>query len=140
MKNFNISIHDITRSNLQAVQEINSLLKHNNLEKISLLLIPKYHKREDIREIKDFLKNISKGKEIILHGYYHIEEKELNFLNRLFTSREGEVLSISLEEFEHRVKEGIKVLKLHRLKTKRVHSPCMADKKKAYKNFKKMWF
>lgn len=139
MKKFNISLHDITISNFKEVLEIIGLLQYYGINRYSLLIIPKYHNKEDIRDIKDKLMDISKGKEIILHGFFHLGKKE-RFINRLFTSGEGEVLSIDIDEFEKRVREGVKILNSVGLYPDGYIAPAWLIKKEHIKRLKKFGF
>jgi hypothetical protein len=112
-----------------------------NVKKVSCLLIPKYHKKEEIKEIKETLKSLTKDKEIVLHGFYHKAEKENPLsINRLFTSGEGEDLSISLKEFEKRLKEGLKILNSMDLKPEGYIAPAWLIRRKHIKILKKYGF
>lgn len=91
MKQFNVSIHDITKSYRKNIIKLISLLEEIGINKVSLLLVPIYHKKESLIEIEDFIKELSKDKEIILHGLYHKAKgkKSLTLKNRIFTKGEG---------------------------------------------------
>ncbi|RMA92516.1 polysaccharide deacetylase family protein [Hydrogenothermus marinus] len=142
MKKFNISIHDITKTNMENVIKIIFFLEDLGIKKISLLLIPKYHNKEDILEIKDYLKDIIPNREIILHGFYHKADKVniFNIKNRLFTSGEGEVLNLSLKEFENRLREGLKLLNSINLYPEGYIAPAWLIKKENIKLLKKYGF
>lgn len=110
MKYFNVSIHDVTPSSLDQVKAISNLLSELGIEKITYLVIPKYHGEDDIAHHVDDLKNIIGKNEIAMHGYTHNGKKNwaLSYM-KLFTDGEGEFISYS--ELRIRIVLGLDILK-----------------------------
>ncbi len=104
----NVSIHDVTKSNLKDVQTLLELLDNLSVKKITLLLIPFYHEKESLEEIKDWLYEHLEGKEIVLHGYTHKSGKFNDFRDFL-TRQEGEFAYYN--DLEDRLNKAIKILK-----------------------------
>ncbi len=109
-KLLNISIHDVCPSNLENVMAIRNLLSENGITRISFLLIPFYHEKESLLDIKSQIKELIKDNEAILHGYTHMSRDFKNFdYRKLLTNKEAEFL---LEEnLSLRLDKGIRMLK-----------------------------
>jgi predicted deacetylase len=103
----NVSIHDITRSNIEMVEDLLDFLQNFGIEKISFLLIPYYHEKESLTQIKDWLSSNIKDNEVILHGYTHKSGK-FNDYRDFLTNQEGEFAFYN--DIENRVVKGLKIL------------------------------
>lgn len=103
----NVSIHDITKSNVEMVDDLLEFLNNFNVEKITFLLIPYYHEKESLFEIKDWLLNNVKDNEVVLHGYTHKSGKLKNFKDFL-TNNEAEFEYYT--DIEDRILKGLKIL------------------------------
>ncbi|MGC9285923.1 MAG: DUF2334 domain-containing protein [Hydrogenobaculum sp.] len=108
-KLLNISIHDVCPSNLKNVLALQNLLKENGITRISLLLIPFYHEKETLLDIKSEILELTKNSEAILHGYTHMSKDFGKYdYRRIFTNKEAEFL---LEDnLSQRLEKGIKML------------------------------
>ncbi len=117
MKYFNVSIHDVTSSSLKQVQQISSLLTELGINKITYLVVPKYHDEDNIILYSNELKSIIGTHEIAMHGYTHNGKKTfpLSYM-KLFTDGEGEF--ISTLELRIRVILGLDILKKAELNPK----------------------
>lgn len=109
MKYINVSIHDLTKSNLNQVRQLMKVLGEEGVENITLLIIPFYHYIESITEICDEIKQLTGRREIVLHGYTHLGLKfsALSY-KRFFTSYEGEF--VCFRDIAHRLQEGLQLL------------------------------
>lgn len=108
MKYINISIHDITKSNLPLVKDTVHFLRSIDIDKLTFLLIPKYHNIEVISEIIDDIRPIIQGGEVVLHGYTHLGKRfsPLSYRN-IFTNTEGEF--ISFDDIYSRIINGLRI-------------------------------
>lgn len=104
----NVSVHDITKSNLEMVEEMLEFLDNLSVEKLTLLLIPFYHEKESLLEIKQWIDKNIKDNEVVLHGYTHKSGRFYDFRD-LLTNQEGEFAYY--QDIEERIKKGLEVLK-----------------------------
>ncbi len=105
-KFFNVSIHDVTPSFLNHVKLISDLLSDLGIKKITYLVIPNYHGKENILRCVDELKRLIGKNEIALHGYTHLGRKDWLFSYRkLLTDNEGEFVSFS--NIKYRIDQGL---------------------------------
>lgn len=133
----NVSIHDITKSNLENIQTLIEVLDAYSVKKISLLVIPFYHEKETLEDIKDWLYKNLKDKEIILHGYTHQSGKFNNFRDFL-TDKEGEFAYY--ENLEERLNKAINILKNLEINSRGFIPPAWLIDKEHLKLLKKFGF
>ncbi len=108
-KLLNISIHDVCPSNIKNVIALKELLQKNGINHISYLLIPFYHEKESLIDIKSQIQELIKNNEAILHGYTHMSRdfKKYDY-RKIFTHKEAEFL---LEEnLSKRLEKGLEML------------------------------
>ncbi|WP_028950606.1 polysaccharide deacetylase family protein [Sulfurihydrogenibium subterraneum] len=104
----NVSIHDITKSNLEMIEELLEFLNNLGVENLTFLLIPFYHEKGSLFEIKQWLYENIKDNEVVLHGYTHKSGKFYSYKD-LLTNQEGEFAYY--QDTEERIKKGLEMLK-----------------------------
>lgn len=106
---FNIAVHDVTASSYEQIEKIHSFLSALGIKKATYLIIPKYHDKESIHDIKDKLKILTSGQEIALHGYTHKGKYTPRYsVMKLITDGEGEFISYA--DLKERLARGIGLL------------------------------
>jgi predicted deacetylase len=119
-----ISLHDVTPYHLTRILKAEQSMKQWGVEKISFCFVPEYHKlhRKNNKQLfTDFYQWILEKKnydiEWILHGYYHLEDKNsdvgqrFSILNRIWkntfhTANEAEFLHLTSGEINERLQRG----------------------------------
>ena len=112
-KDLVVSIHDIARSNREAVADMLSELARIRVRACSLLVVPDYHHQGPFHEDPKFvawLRDLeAQGHEIVIHGYYHerparsAESARDKFFTRFYTRGEGEFYDLSYDDALHRI-------------------------------------
>mgnify|MGYP001772903250 CR=1 FL=1 len=133
----NVSIHDITKSNLEMIEELLEFLNNLGVEKLTFLLIPFYHEKESLFEIKQWLDENIKDNEVVLHGYTHKSGKFYSYKD-LFTNQEGEFAYY--QDTEERIKKGLEMLKSLGYKPEGFIPPAWLMKKSDFQLLKKYGF
>ena len=111
---FNIAVHDVTASSIEQIEKIQSFLNALDIKKATYLIIPKYHDKESIHEIKDRLKILACGQEIALHGFTHKGKPTAPYsAMKLITDGEGEFISYA--DLKERLARGIGLLQEARI-------------------------
>jgi len=141
MESFNVSIHDVTKSSLSKVKRIKELLMEEGIEKITYLLIPNYHEKETLTEVREEIKEVISDGEPVLHGYTH-KGKEYFKLSpmKLFTSNEGEFVSFEEKELKERIRKGKKMLEKLGINPKGFIPPAWLIRKTTLKTLKEEGF
>ena len=137
LQKLNISLHDITKSNLEKVYYLKDILEDLGVSKITYLLIPCYHEKESLLELKENLENFKTNGEFVLHGYTH-KSGCFKGLKSLFTNCEGEFLYY--QDLEDRLKKGLEILNKLSIFPKGFIPPAWLMKKKDYKLLKQFGF
>ncbi len=114
-----LSVHDVAPPFLKPIQDILGLLHHLGFAPPALLVVPRYHRRVDLRHLPDFTMALrgwlDAGSELILHGHVHLDDsRPEGLVNRLkarfLTAGEGEFLSLSQNEALRRILDGREIL------------------------------
>lgn len=135
MKYFNVSIHDVTASSLDLVKRISEMLFEFGIEKMTYLVVPKYHNKENIIDYGDKIRKIIGNNEIAMHGYTHKGIKDWIFsYKRLLTDGEGEFVSFS--DLRIRINMGIEIMRKAEIKPSGFIPPAWLIKSKDIKLFK----
>lgn len=133
----NISIHDITKSNIEMIQDILDILQNIGISKLTFLLIPYYHEKESLLDIKDWLWENIKENEVVLHGYTHQSGRFYDFRDFL-TNQEGEFDFYS--DIEDRIAKGLDILSSIGYNPEGFIPPAWLIKKKDFNILKKYGF
>jgi len=123
------SIHDVSPFHLDRLRKAERWMLSRGVSKVNYLIVPDFHRknREYSSEIRaEFQSWIDKKKPFtcdwLLHGYDHLEPRgdqtvSLSLIERIrkgiFTSGEGEFLSLTGEEIDRRLEAGIILFKKH---------------------------
>lgn len=114
-----VSLHDVHAGNYLLFDAFIDDLQQTGIKFLSILVVPDMHKIYSFAENSGFrnwlLEKQSNGHEIVLHGYYHYEEKKKggiikNFIGSVYTSHEGEFFRISTSEAKKRLSSGLDML------------------------------
>jgi len=138
-KFLNISIHDVCPSNFENVLSLRKLLIENGITNITYLLIPFYHEKETLLDIKNEVLEITTNTEVILHGYTHMSRdfKKYDY-RRIFTYKEAEFLLE--DELSLRLDKGIEMLKSLGITPKGFIAPAWLFKKELLQLLKEKGF
>lgn len=110
-----VSLHDVHPSSLATVARQRQELRALGVRRVSLLVVPHWHRRESVGSDEKFIRTLSQwrdeGDEIVLHGWTHssegLQERASDwFWTRLYTSREAEFHLASPEETRVRLITG----------------------------------
>lgn len=135
MKYFNVSVHDVTESSLNQVERISEFLSGLGIEKITYLVVPKYHNKENAIHCKDELRRIIRNNEVAIHGYTHNGIKDWIFsYKRLLTDGEGEFVSFA--DLKIRINLGLEIIEKAGLKPMGFIPPAWLIKDKDVSLFK----
>ncbi|MEJ5172839.1 MAG: polysaccharide deacetylase family protein [Hydrogenothermaceae bacterium] len=139
MKYINISVHDLTKSNIKMVEGLVKMLREEGVDKISFLIIPEYHNIESIDKICEEVKHLVSENEVILHGYSHLGKRFSPFsYKNLFTNDEGEF--VSFEDTQERLIKGLDILSRCGFKPDGFIPPAWLMKKEEYVVLRKLGF
>ncbi len=112
-----VSIHDVSPLTLGKTEQILDDLKNIGCASTSLLVIPDHHKLGRISLNAPFAESlrerVSEGHEPVLHGYYHLREKQAadsvlkKMVTQFYTAGEGEFFDLSEAEAHERLSLGV---------------------------------
>lgn len=118
-----ISIHDVHINAVQEVEEILNDLQEKGVERVSLLVVPDYHGKGASGSrhgaFSEWLKQQEAlGREIVLHGYFHLYKPRgsrgnllgKRWITEVYTAGEGEFYEIDYEAALQKLKQGNEVL------------------------------
>jgi len=138
-KFLNISIHDVCPSNLENIFKLKELLAENGFDNITFLLIPFYHEKETLLDIKNEVLEITTDAEVILHGYTHSSKDFGKYdYRKIFTHKEAEFLLE--DELSLRLDKGIEMLKELDITPKGFIAPAWLFKKELLQLLKEKGF
>jgi len=116
MKSLIVSLHDFHPGSCEAIRDQIEFLHELGVDRLSILVIPKYHMGKHLNEDQAALKLLDErqeaGDELVVHGYYHYvkDPRAGNFFwNRLYTNRESEFMDLSDGEVRHRIQLGLDI-------------------------------
>jgi len=109
-------VHDVTPAHLPRLERIDGQLQRLGIgSRYTMLVVPDFHRRAALAGSGEFLRwlraRADAGVEMLLHGYYHVDESEHpgareRWKARAMTAREGEFLGLGREEATRRLLEG----------------------------------
>jgi predicted deacetylase len=115
-----VSLHDVSPRHGRAVESILGHLERLGLPPVPLLVVPDFHGKWRLSEHPAFLDRLrawsSKGHELCLHGFFHLERSEdasaasgpgAILRRRLLTAGEGEFLSLAPDRARARLEAGL---------------------------------
>ena len=117
-----VAIHDVSPAWEAEIQRAVEKVVHWGLPLPALLVVPDFHCQWPLTEQHRFTRQIKRwmgaGAEVLLHGYYHLAERDprlfdapLDWLkSKLLTAREGEFLRLDTQDAEDRLAHGKKML------------------------------
>jgi len=134
LQKVNISIHDVTKSNIEKVYFLKEFLEDLGVGKITFLLVPFYHEKESLFEIKNDLENFITNGEFVLHGYTH-KSGCFKWPKNLFTNCEGEFEYY--KDLDERIKKGLEIFNQMNIYPKIFIPPAWMMKKENFTLLKK---
>ena len=112
-----IAVHDVAPATLAACREIFAMLDDVGAQPLSLLVVPHYHYLSVALREPAFVRvmeaRLARGDELVLHGYFHIDDAPpprdaRSFLERrLLTRREGEFAALDERAAAWRIARGV---------------------------------
>jgi len=112
-----VAVHDVSPATWRECRELFAMLEHCGVRCASLLVIPDYHHRAPAPRDAQFLRaleaRMGTGDELVLHGFFHLDESDpprsvRAFVERrLLTRSEGEFAALSEEDASRRISAGI---------------------------------
>jgi len=118
--NLIVSLHDVCPPHWENSKKILAQLAALGVKKRSLLAIPYFRgqwRLDENREFAEWLRGQeTAGDEIVLHGYYHTGGERPQGIrdkikNRLYTTGQGEFLSLNYDEARRRIELGTEILR-----------------------------
>ncbi len=115
-----VSLHDVTPAHADVVFASIEHLRKKGVDALTLLVVPDYHRRADLRDhprfCRQLLEVLGPRDEIALHGYYHLaDSRPTSASARLaaatLTAGEGEFQALDLAEAKQRIEAGLDVLR-----------------------------
>lgn len=113
-----VSIHDVTPATWPACLKLIRAIEAVSPMPLSLLVVPDRHRREAIGRSPGFISEIAgrqaQGDEIVLHGYYHLDEAPAHGAwdwarRHIGTQREGEFAGLSSTVARERLLAGLEL-------------------------------
>lgn len=110
-----VSLHDVSPASWRESKIILSHLNKLGIKK-SLLIVPNFHGKYELSKHQGFVRAIRKekerGSELVLHGYYHISEKDF-FSKILYFISDGvnEFLHLGKKEARNFLSKGRRAIK-----------------------------
>ncbi|PWU11128.1 MAG: hypothetical protein C5B47_01260 [Verrucomicrobia bacterium] len=118
-----VSIHDVHVGAVEGVEKILNDLQERGVTRVSLLVVPDYHRRGEKggrrRQFLQWLKQQEAlGREIVLHGYFHLYEPRgttkgnlgQRWITQVYTAGEGEFYELDYESAKRKLKQGNETL------------------------------
>lgn len=115
-----VSLHDVTPAHEDTVFTAISHLRGLGVAALSLLVVPDFHHRADLRRFPGFCERLLAAMgprdEILLHGYWHLDDgrhrrASQQLLAGALTAGEGEFQALDLAEANERIANGLEVLR-----------------------------
>lgn len=113
-----VALHDVAPATWPACRRLLALLDEVGPVPVSLLVVPDYHRRGRADDDPDFIRameqRLTRGDEIVLHGYHHLDERAapspMQWLKRRLYTTEGEFAALSESEAHERLLLGRQML------------------------------
>lgn len=100
-----VSVHDVTPKYSGELSEIVAELERIGVNKRSILVVPNWEEKYDLRQDDNFVSWLhdlkAKGDEIVLHGYNHKSEKRQGHYKNLLQWFMGELFAQGTAEFQN---------------------------------------
>lgn len=115
-----VSLHDVTPAHAEVVFASIEHLRKKGVDALTLLVIPDYHRRSDLRDHRRFcrqlLQVLTPRDEIALHGYYHLADRQptaaaAKLAAATLTAGEGEFQALDYGQAKKRIEAGLDVLR-----------------------------
>ena len=116
---FSVVIHDVAPSTWPACQRVIQAVREVADIPMTLLVVPRYHQQPAQQLfVRAMHKQISRGHELALHGYSHLDEGQPqnwrdHILRRWYTAGEGEFCALSEQDALQKLHAGIRWFESH---------------------------
>lgn len=111
-----VALHDVAPATWPACRRLLAMLDELGPVPVSLLVVPDYHRRgrvvDDAEFVRAMERRLDRGDEILLHGYYHLDDRPpgrthpLEWLKRHIYTTEGEFAALNEDEARERLLRG----------------------------------
>jgi predicted deacetylase len=112
-----ITIHDASPATWHECRELLAMLDDAGAAPVSILVIPHYHHRARVAADRAFVdamhERLARGDELVLHGYYHVDDAPAPRTlrawldRRVLTRREGEFAALDAHAAAWRIGRGV---------------------------------
>ena len=111
-----ISIHDVAPATWPACAQLIAAVRAVQAVPLTLLVVPAYHRlpvRDPVAYDAQLEHALSRGDELALHGYVHLDEAapattlRARYLREVFTQKEGEFSALGADEARQRIDLGL---------------------------------
>lgn len=112
-----IAVHDASPATWRECRELLAMLDDAGATPVTLLVIPDYHYRARVTDDRGFVDalcaRLARGDELVLHGYYHVDDARgprtprAWFERRMLTRAEGEFAALDEHAAAFRLRRGI---------------------------------
>ena len=116
-----VSLHDVSPAHAEVVFRAIDHLRSRGVDALTLLVVPDYHHRADLRDHRRFCRRLREElgprDEIALHGFYHLADPQpagASVAQKLaaatLTAGEGEFQTLDFDQAKNRINAGLSVL------------------------------
>ena len=119
MREWAVSLHDVAPETWPACRRLLAMLEPFGVP-VTLLVTPHFHGGRRVDEDPAFVRavraRLGRGDEVVLHGYYHVDDGPLPssprdwFARRVLTASEGEFAALDAAEAVRRLRAGTRLL------------------------------
>lgn len=110
-----VSLHDVAPATWSACAPILAMLDQTANIPLSLLVVPDYHRRgridRDVGFLRAMERRLARGDEIVLHGFYHLDDGPVGALDylrrRVYTAGEAEFSALDQAQACERLEAGL---------------------------------
>ncbi|MBI5608326.1 MAG: DUF2334 domain-containing protein [Deltaproteobacteria bacterium] len=114
-----VSLHDVSPAHDEVVFRSIEHLRSKGVDALTLLVVPDYHMRADLRHHRDFCKRLKRAlgprDEVALHGFYHLADRApataaAKLAAATLTAGEGEFQALDYPAALQRIQQGLHVI------------------------------
>ena len=112
-----VAVHDVSPATWHECRALLAMLDDLGVPCLSLLVVPDFHRRANVLDDAAFIgameSRLARGDELVLHGYFHVDDAaaprtpRAYFERRMLTRAEGEFAALDAEAAAARIAHGI---------------------------------
>jgi predicted deacetylase len=112
-----VAVHDMSPATWPECRELLAMLDDLGVPRVSLLVVPDFHGRAHVLDDAAFVRameaRLARGDELVLHGYFHVDDAppprtpRAFFERRMLTRAEGEFAALECDAAATRIARGL---------------------------------